>query len=186
MVIRTLHRLFHHLKSLLVAPAESNLRRIHKDQLVRGAGPADGAHLTVNAPFGKLRFPKSRVRHQRTISRRTEAFGNGKNRDGRIKLSQNLLEKPVYTERGDAANHEIGALDDFFPVFEIVELDVVREGAAEFLVLAGPDVSVDDPVVEASPDDMHFVAVLRGRKSQGRSHHPRSDNRDLSFHPSIN
>ena len=60
-----------------------------------------------------------------------------------------------------------------------MELNILRERPAEFLVLACFDVAVDDFVVETSSYDMNLIAVFSGRKRKSGAHHSGSEDGDF-------
>jgi hypothetical protein len=124
-VIGPLHGLFHHFKLRTVFPAEADLGRVHEDEFIGGAGAADGVDGPVDAHFGQFTFPVSGIGDQGSVRQPAKAFGDGENGDGGVQFLQDFLEEPVYAERGNAADNEVGAFDRFLPVFIIVILETL-------------------------------------------------------------
>ena len=103
------------------------------------------------------------------------ALGNRQDRQFGIDDLQHVLTEPVHAERAHAAHHQIGALERFLHLFELIVFVAFRKPALHGQMLAGGARMIDDLTVERSADKADFVAVMRGGDADGAAHHARAD-----------
>ncbi len=182
MIIRGLHRLLHHPDLFCLLAAEGHLGLVVIDQLVAGAGSADGIHRPLDALLCQFPLPVVGIRDERAILQIDEALGHGQHRDGGVHIGQNFVQEPVYAERGNAADDEVGALHGLFPLLELIILHTLREIPVKLQVTAGRPAAIYDLPVQRGADQTYFIAIFTGGKSQRGTHHSRPDNCDFPFH----
>ena len=98
-VVGSLQGLLHHLDDGGLPTTERHLGLVVEHQLVGGARPADRVDVPSDAPLEKIPLPIGRVRDQGAVLKVDESLGYGKDRHGRVKMGQHLVEEPVHSER---------------------------------------------------------------------------------------
>lgn len=156
-IVRGRKRLFEQSEGSGIPAAESYLGLVVEYQFIRGAGAADRADLSVDAPFLQLRPPIIGIGNQRSVFEIDKPFGDRQHRQPGIKIYQYLVQEPIHTERRNTADNEIGSGDCLSVFLYLIIFYSDGERSVEFGMLIAAAAFVDDVTVEDAclPNALH-------------------------------